>query len=192
MSESDVAPMNEEETAAVIPEAPPSPPTEKIAVLDHEGILVGIVERVSGEGDLVLSENHPPADGTFMFQAGRFITVDTLVAVLDAQARLVGTITKRRPDLAPGEIALPAAFDLPTNGTYKWVPDHKAFLPLGHGFPKVASKPAITEAAVLYQLAKRFAPELPQDVADWVGWYEKNLKARDDELALARRMRRGR
>lgn len=111
-----------------------------------------------------------------------------LIAVLDDNGHLVGT---RRGKPNADDITLPDNCDLPLNGTYKWVPDRKCFLPLGTGFPRVASTPPVSEIYVLYLLASTIGEELlPKEVQDWMRWYESNLKKRDEELqARARKMR---
>ena len=110
------------------------------------------------------------------------------IAVLDDNGHLVGT---RRGKPSANDVILPDDCDLPTNGTYKWVSDQKCFLPLGTGFPRVAAKPPVSETQVLYLLASAIGEELlPKEVQDWMRWYEKNLKKREEELqARARKMR---
>ena len=111
-----------------------------------------------------------------------------LIAVLDKNGHLVGT---RRDEPNADDVVLPDDCDLPLNGTYKWMPDQKCFMPLGTGFPRVAAKPPVSETQVLYLLASAIGEELlPKEVQDWMRWYEKNLKKREEELqARARKMR---
>ena len=68
-----------------------------------------------------------------------------LIAVFDANKRLVGTKKKARP--GKDDVVLPDNCDLPTDGSYKWADG--IFVPLGHGFGPVVAKPPISEAAVL-------------------------------------------
>lgn len=112
-----------------------------------------------------------------------------LIAVLDARDRLVGT---RRAFPGEGDIVLPDGCDLPLDGTYKWVEREKAFFPLGHGFQRPATKPNISEARVLYLICSQMRDSLPAEAAEWMQWYEENVKARDEEATLMRRIRRGR
>ena len=113
---------------------------------------------------------------------------NVLVAVLDDNGHLVGT---RRGKSDSDDVVLPDDCDLPLNGTYKWVEDQKCFLPLGTGFPRVATKPPVSETQVLYLIASAIGEELlPKEVRDWMRWYETNLKKREEELQVRTRKMR--
>lgn len=113
----------------------------------------------------------------------------SLIAVLDGRDRLVGT---RRAFPIDSDVVLPERCDLPMDGTYKWVEREKAFFPLGHGFQRPATRPNISEARVLYLICSQMRDSLPAEAAEWMQWYEENVKARDEEATLMRRIRRGR
>lgn len=111
------------------------------------------------------------------------------VAKLNAQGHLIADmvveddapLAEDLVDMDPG--------DLPLDGTYKWDARRRTFVPLGHGFERVAERAPVNEAYVLYHMARALRKDMPQDVRDWVAWYERNLKQRDDERALrARRL----
>lgn len=111
-----------------------------------------------------------------------------LIAVLDDNGHLVGT---RRGKSSGDDIVLPDDCDLPLDGTYKWMSDRECFLPLGAGFPRVATKPPVSETQVLYLLANAVGEEhLPREVHDWMRWYESNLKKRNEELQIRTRKMR--
>lgn len=112
---------------------------------------------------------------------------DYLVAKLDAKRCLVGTTRKAKPGKA--DVVLPENCDLALDGSYKW--DGKKFVPLGHGFGPVVDMPVTTEAA-LYALIASRGFEVADEASEWAAWYEKHLKARDAELAVARRKRQAR
>lgn len=106
---------------------------------------------------------------------------ETLIAILDANDRLVGTRTGE-PGL--GDVPLPDGCDLPTDGTYKWVADHAAFFPLGHGFPRISSKPPVSEAYVLHWVVTRAiaaGENVPPGVRGWADWFASHHKPREDE-----------
>lgn len=110
------------------------------------------------------------------------------VAVLDENRAYFG---KRAVDVPTvGDVVVPEYIDLPPDGTYKHDEASGAFVPLGHGFGKLSTRPPCTDGYVLYQVAKALAPDLGGTVREWVAWYEKNLRQRDEERQLAL-MRRG-
>jgi hypothetical protein len=118
------------------------------------------------------------------------------IAVLDDQRRLVGY---RRGVPGFSDVVVPDNCDLPTTGLYVWEPDIRQFRPLGHGHPKVTSRPPISTERALYLLFRGMADieraanvsVLGADLRDWASWYEETLRARDDEAVEARRIRRG-
>lgn len=104
------------------------------------------------------------------------------VAVLDAQARLVGYRRTVTPE--PGEVIVPETCDLPPDGTYKW--DGAAFVPLGFGFGKPARPPVPQDYAV-FLMMKSMLADLPDECRQWCDWYETNMRRRTEEP-----LRRGR
>ncbi len=106
-----------------------------------------------------------------------------LIAVFDANNRLIGTKTKARP--GSDDVVLPDDCDLPLDGSYKWVDN--TFMPLGHGFGPVVAKPPTSEAAVLYLLVGALGDNAPHDARAWADWYAENLKVRDEERARLHR-----
>jgi len=106
-----------------------------------------------------------------------------LVAVLDKKMRLIGTKYKVR--VAPDDVALPDDCDLPLNGTYKWQND--SFVPLGHGFPPISSRPSATEAEALYDLIDMLGTKAPDKARAWANWYAANLKKREEEMSRRHR-----
>jgi len=114
---------------------------------------------------------------------------DTLIAILDANNRLVGT---RPGELGPGDVPIAADHDLPTDGTFKWVAEEGAFFPLGHGFARVSAKPPVSEAYVLNWLVQRAiasGENVPASVRGWSDWFEKHHKTREDERQQFQRLR---
>ncbi len=106
-----------------------------------------------------------------------------LIAVLDANKRLVGTTKKARP--GKDDVVLPDNCDLAVDGSYKW--DGKRFVPLGHGFGPVVARPPISETAVLYLLIDALGDDAPHMARGWADWYAKNLKVREEEQAIRTR-----
>ena len=112
----------------------------------------------------------------------------TLVAVLDDRSRYIGTKLKAKP--TQDDFLLPNGCDLPTDGSYKLVGN--AFVPLGHGFGKPMRAPVSTEAVLnsLIQAMTDLAPDaVPHEARVWAEWYQKNLKAREDEGNIAHDLR---
>lgn len=108
------------------------------------------------------------------------------VAILDEKRRLVG-LRKLKAKEKPrdDEVLVDDRCDLPTDGTYKHDEDREAFMPLGRGFPRVRRAP-VSDSRVLYLMAKQLGKDMPQEVRDWVSWYEDNLNRRDEEEARKR------
>ncbi len=106
-----------------------------------------------------------------------------LIAVLDGNRRLVGTKRKATPD--KDDVVLPEGCDLSLDGMYKW--DGASFVPLGHGFGPVVTKPPFSETAVLYELVDALGDDAPVQAREWADWYAVNLKVREEEMALRRR-----
>lgn len=95
------------------------------------------------------------------------------IAELDENQRLVGYIKKKKPSEA--DIVVPDGCDLPTDGTYRWSVSDGAFFPVGRGFGK-PKRPAIPDHKVLHLIAKSLGKNAPQEVRDWVEWYETNIE----------------
>lgn len=106
----------------------------------------------------------------------------TTVAVLDDKSRFIGLRKLDKKTKAPKDaVVVPDGCDLPTDGSYKWMPDDGCFMPLGHGFAKPKSAP-VSDLQVLYILAMSMKNP-PPELLRWVQWYEKNLKKAHEELS---------
>ncbi len=114
---------------------------------------------------------------------------EIMIAVLDEQGCLIGT---RMGIPVQGDVTLPDDCDLPLDGTYKWMEEHAAFVPLGHGFPRAPSRPPVSIERVVYLMAMEMADRLPAEVVAWAGWYAEHFQQRADAAQKARRIRRGR
>lgn len=112
------------------------------------------------------------------------------VAVLDKRGYLVGDAKLRGNQKLPAGGVEMDPGDLPLDGTYKWDPENRAFVPLGHGFPRIVSKPPVSETMVLYHIVRALGKKLPAEARAWADWYEANLRQRDEETALHRRSTR--
>lgn len=115
----------------------------------------------------------------------------TLVAVLDAKGRYIGTKLKARP--LPTDFLLPGGCDLPTDGSYKLVDNQ--FVPLGHGIGQPGKPPMSTEAvlfSMIHALTDLAPDAVPADVRNWSDWYYQYLEACEDEIKEARNLRAAR
>ncbi len=106
----------------------------------------------------------------------------TTIAILDEKSRLIGlrwledevvdsegeVISEREP-VPRGAVIVVSECDLPTDGTYKWMPEDEYFMPVGHGLGKPGPAPISTETVVLLLAANMDNP--PQEVLDWMEWY---------------------
>lgn len=106
------------------------------------------------------------------------------VAKLDEAGRLVGLEQVEDPE---GRIEVPAETDLPLDGSYKWSAAHRAFLPLGFGFERVASRPPYGTEFVLRRVIAALGSQAGAEALEWARWYDENLSQRDEERALYRR-----
>jgi len=112
------------------------------------------------------------------------------VAVLDKDLHLVGAQELDDEDDVP-ENAVPIdPGDLPLTGEYKWHPESAAFVPLGHGFPRISSEPPVSTEWVLAKIVAMLGDELPMPCLQWRAWYDSNLKQRDEERRLRKIRRR--
>lgn len=100
------------------------------------------------------------------------------IAVLDDKLTLVGY--KEVTSLGDDDVDVGMECDLPVDGTYKYDPQEKTFVPLGHGFGKPKRAP-VPDSLVLYILASKMKNP-PQEIRDWCGWYEENLAQQHEEL----------
>lgn len=113
------------------------------------------------------------------------------IAVLDENKYLVGSRDMKKGSvLGTNEVEVDPG-DLPLDGTYKWMDDEKCFMPLGHGHPLKSKQPPVPESYALYltmqavlQLAAKAEVDVPEEVANYLDWYETNLKRRDEERTL--------
>lgn len=112
-----------------------------------------------------------------------------LIAILNEAGGLIGT---REGEPADGDVPLPDGCDLPLDGSYKWMAEHGAFVPLGHGFPRMPSKPPVSAEFVLYQIAKAMKDDLPDSVHEWMDHFAQYHEPREVEGRHARRARKAR
>ncbi len=95
------------------------------------------------------------------------------IAVLDEKDnRLTGYKTKAKP--TKDDVVVDDNCDLPVDGTYYWLADESAFFPVGRGLGK-PKRPPIPEHKVQYLIAKTLIDDMPQEVKDWVEWYEQQI-----------------
>lgn len=94
----------------------------------------------------------------------------TTIAILDEKSRLIGLRPLKKGAKAPGDaVVVVDECDLPTDGTYKWMPGDRCFMPVGHGLGKPGPAPISTEEVILLLVADMSNP--PQEILDWVTWY---------------------
>lgn len=94
----------------------------------------------------------------------------TTIAILDKKSRLVGLRKLgKRAKIPKGAVVVVDECDLPVDGSYKWMPEDKCFMPVGHGLGKPGPAPISTETVVLLLAANMSNP--PQEVVDWMKWY---------------------
>lgn len=104
-----------------------------------------------------------------------------IVGVLNANNILVGS--KVVPLDADGiEIG-----DLKADGSMKYLPEARAFIPMGHGHGKVKTKPPADTELVLANLIEALAVvpgfELPHVASEWLEWYNADMRRRHEEMA---------
>lgn len=106
-----------------------------------------------------------------------------LIAVLDAQNYLVGYKRKLKPGTL--DVVVPDDCDLPPNATYKW--DGKRFVPLGHGFPPVVTRPPATMDEVILEVIDGLGKKAGPKAVAWAEWYRLNLLKREEEMSRRHR-----
>ncbi len=106
-----------------------------------------------------------------------------LIAVLDAKSYLVGY--KRKIRQGPLDVVVPDGCDLPTDGTYKW--DGKRFVPLGHGFAPIVSRPPATMDEVMLETIEAMGEKAGPKARAWADWYRLNLLKREEEMSRRHR-----
>lgn len=92
------------------------------------------------------------------------------VAKLDDKNRLIGTTEKKKPganDIDAG--------DLRADGSYKWDPKQKTFIPAGFGFGK-PKPPSVDKDRAIYMALRALLDgrSIPQECRDWCAWYERH------------------
>lgn len=97
------------------------------------------------------------------------------VAVLDKDYHLVGYMKKAKPTKT--DVVVDDNCDLPVDGTYYWLADDGAFFPVGRGLGKPKRAP-IPDHKAQYLIAKTLYDTMPQEVKDWVDWYEQQIISR--------------
>ncbi len=110
-------------------------------------------------------------------------TKSKLIAVLDAKSYLIGYKRSIKP--GPLDVVVPDACDLPTNGTYKW--DGKSFVPLGHGFAPIVSRPPATMDEVMLETIEAMGDKAGPKATAWADWYRVNLLKREEEMSRRHR-----
>ncbi len=106
-----------------------------------------------------------------------------LIAVLDAKQYLVGYKRKIKP--GPLDVVVPDGCDLPADGTYKY--DGKRFVPLGHGFPPVVTRPPATMDEVVLEIIAALGNKSGPKARAWADWYRVNLLRREEEMSRRHR-----
>ena len=106
-----------------------------------------------------------------------------LIAVLDARNYLTGYKRKKTP--GPLDVVVPDNCDLPANGTYKW--DGRKFVPLGHGFPPVVTRPPVTSDEVMLEIIEAMGLKARPKAEAWAEWYRTNLLKREEEMSKRHR-----
>lgn len=110
------------------------------------------------------------------------------VAVLDGENKLIGYETVEN---AEGRIVVPDGCDLPADGTYKWDPAKRSFIPLGFGFGR-PGKPPVDEHYALFQVIRALGKEVGPEARAWADWYDQNLRQKTEErMVVLRRRNRG-
>lgn len=94
------------------------------------------------------------------------------IAVLDKNNCLVGYKKKAKPSKT--DVVVDDNCDLPVDGTYYWLAADAAFFPVGRGFGK-PKRPPHTDHHTMYLIAKTLIDTMPQEVKDWVDWYEQEI-----------------
>lgn len=107
------------------------------------------------------------------------------IAVLDDNGVLTGA-----QEVDAGEAGIDPG-DLPIDGTYKWMvneklPDGGQFVPLGHGFGKIMVAPPYSTEYVLAIMIEANGDNAPAEAQRWLGWYNDNLRRREEESAARR------
>lgn len=73
--------------------------------------------------------------------------------------------------------------DLPTDGSYKWMPDKAHWMPIGHGFDKIKTKQPFETDLVLAKMIEAMGDAAPFEAVQWLAWYKPNMQRRHEELA---------
>lgn len=103
------------------------------------------------------------------------------IAVLDKFNVLIGFTTV--PRIRKGDVEVPFDCDLDTNEKYRYDEDTKSFIPRGMmvGKPPRCQVPQELAIFLLMKALVRGEP-IPQECADYVKWYEENIKKHEDEV----------
>ena len=105
-------------------------------------------------------------------------------AILDGDGRLVGK--KKIPETDAHLYAFAAEeLDLAADGRYKFDADRGSFIPLGHGFPRLSTKPPIPDDYALFLVIRSLGDSVPAEVRAWADWYDANLRRRTEESMAA-------
>lgn len=81
---------------------------------------------------------------------------------------------------AEDRIVVPENCDLPVDGSYKWVGEQRCFLPVGAGFGKPKRPPVSPDYAIFLTLrALVNDTPIPDEVGEYVDWYDATLRERN-------------
>lgn len=103
------------------------------------------------------------------------------IAVLDTEDKLVGYEEVTRVEAE--QVEVPADCDLPTDGSYKWMP-WKAFVPVGYGFTRIPSLAPHSLERVVYAICEVLGQDAPVEIREWRDWYRQHQKQRDEERTI--------
>lgn len=107
------------------------------------------------------------------------------IGVLNKEGQLIGAkfvakvLAEHPPD--PG--------DLPLSGTYKFMRERGAYIPLGHGFDRVQVRQPYATEFVLARMIETQGDKAPLEAKEWLKWYNETLRIRHEELHA--RLKRG-
>lgn len=103
------------------------------------------------------------------------------IAVLNDNNILVGF--KKVVKAKKTDIEMPDDCDLDTNEKYRWDKESKSFIPRGMLYPKVRVPKTSQETAIfLLMNALVKGTPIPAECEEYVDWYAKNIKSREDEV----------
>ena len=103
------------------------------------------------------------------------------IAVLDKFNVLIGF--EKVSVVKDGDVEVPENCDLDVNEKYRWDVNRKTFIPRGLLVGKIKSPPVPQETAIFLMMRALVKNEpIPEQCGKYVEWYEKNVKAHEDEV----------